>query len=372
MSTAEYLLPDEIAGAPEGVVPAEAPNRREFFAGPIVAALMVPAALLCTNAAGISFRDPDHVVGKRLALVACFCVLLVVVDVLVRAGARTRTWRPSRAAMRAVRMERWTRSRGAAVACALVGFYLSYLAYRNLKSVVPLLEPGVSYDRQLTDVDKVLFLGQHPAEVLHSLLGSGLSAHVLSGVYVSFIAFLPVSLAVALVFSKDLRGGIFYATALSLNWGVGAASYFLLPAVGPIFHAPQLFAGLDPTEVTRLQGLMLDERADFLRNPQVADATQNIAAFGSLHIAMLLTAVLAAHMLGAPRRLRIALWWLWVVSAVSTIYLGWHYVVDDIAGLAICAISLLVARELTGFAPRGLQWLRLPLPRRAHGVASAP
>lgn len=331
-----------------------------MLAGPLVAIVTLAAALLATNAAGVPFKDPDHVVGKRLTMVGCLVLLLVVLDVVVRAGRHARTFKPSRAAIASVLRERWNRHRGIAVASALVGFYVTYLAYRNLKSIVPLLRPGDSFDRQLGDLDRAFFAGHDPADLLHSLLGTGVVAEVLSVVYVIFIFFLPVSLALALVFSPDLPGGIFYATALSINWGLGAASYFMLPSVGPIFAAPAGFADLPATEASRLQGMMLDQRADFLRDPAAADAAQNIAAFASLHIAMIFTAALAAHMLGLGRRLRIGLWTLFALSAVATIYLGWHYVIDDLAGLLIAATALALARGLTGFEPRTALRLRLP------------
>ena len=43
------------------------------------------------------------------------------------------------------------------------------------------------------------------------------------------------------------------------------------------------------------------------------------------------------------------------LTTTATIYLGWHYLVDDIGGLAIGAIAVLGARALTGFerAARG-------------------
>ena len=220
------------------------------------------------------------------------------------------------------------------------------------------LRPGDSFDRQLADLERGFFGGHDPAALMHSLLGTGVVAEVLSVVYVLFIFFLPVSLALALVFSPDLPGGIFYATALSINWGLGAASYFMLPSVGPVFAAPASFAELPATEAARLQGMMLDQRADFLRDPAAADAAQNIAAFASLHISMIFTAALAAHMLGLGRRLRIGLWVVFALSAISTIYLGWHYVVDDLAGLLIALTALALACGLTGFRPRTERRLR--------------
>jgi hypothetical protein len=318
----------------------------------VVAIVTVLAAVLATQAAGVPFRDPDHVVGRRLALVGCVVALLVVLDIVVRAGWRSRKITPSRAAMRSVQRERWTRRQCAAVGIALVSFYVTYLAYRNLKSIVPLLRPDELFDRQLADLDRSLFGGNDPADLLHTLLGTGVAAEILAVVYVAFIIFVPISLAVALVFSPDRQGGIFYATALSINWGLGAASYFLLPAMGPIYAAPGGFADLPATEVSRLQGLMLDQRLEFLRDPGAADAAQNIAAFGSLHVSIIFTAAVAAHMLGLGRLLRIGLWVLFALSVIATIYLGWHYVLDDLAGLVIGVIALALARGLTGFGPR--------------------
>ncbi len=327
------------------------------MAGPVVAAVTLLTALLATHSVGVPFRDPDHVVGRRLALVACGVALLVLLDIVVRAGWRSRKLTPSRLAIRSVQRERWTRRQVAAVAIALVSFYVTYLAYRNLKSIIPLLRPDELFDAQLADFDRSLFGGNDPAGLLHTLLGTGMAAQILSIVYVVFIALVPISLAIALVFSPDRQGGIFYATAMSINWGLGIVSYFLLPAMGPIYAAPGGFADLPATEVSHLQGLMLDQRIDFLRDPAAPDAAQNIAAFGSLHVSIIFTAAVAAHMLGLGRNLRIGIWTLFALSFVATIYLGWHYVVDDVAGIVIGLTALALARRLTGFEPQ------IPKPR---------
>jgi hypothetical protein len=272
----------------------------------------------------------------------------VMLDIAIRARRRAGTRWPSRAAMRAVRRERWSPYRCVAVASALVGFYVSYLAYRNIKSVIPLLRPGELFDRQLADFDRAMFGGSDPAALLHSLLGTGVQTHVLSAIYVFFIVLLPLSLALALVFSPNLPGGLFYATALSINWPLGAATYLMLPALGPVYATPAQFAHLPASTVTELQGILLDQRLEFLRDPAVAGTAQAIAAFASLHVSMIFTAAVAAHLLGLHRRLRIGLWMLLAVSAMATVYLGWHYVVDDVAGVVIALAALALARILTG------------------------
>lgn len=332
-------------------------------AGPAVACVTLVVALIATDAAGVGFRDPDHVAAQYLVLVGFGVALMVLLDIVIRAGRRSGTLRPSRSAMSAIRRERWTRQRMTAAGAALVSFYVTYLAYRNLKAVVPLLRPGDLFDRQLADVDRSVFAGHDPAALLHTLFGTGLPTQVLSTVYVAFIVFLPLSLAVALVFTPDLPTSLFYATALSVNWLLGAGSYFLLPSLGPAYFDPAAFAALPHSEVTHLQDVLLDQRIGFLRNPATG-TPQAIAAFASLHIAMSFTAVLGAHLLGLGRRLKVALWLWLAITLASTVYLGWHYVIDDVAGLVIGATALIVARAITGFDPRGRSRTpRAPRPR---------
>jgi hypothetical protein len=327
---------------------ATAPAWRAVLAPPAVALVTLLAALVATDEAGVAFRDPDNVAAGYVLIMLFAVAALVGVDVWIRAARGTHTWRPSRQAMLRVRRERWTRHRGAAMLCALLSFYVTYLAYRNLKGVIPMLRPGDLFDADMASLDRAMFLGHEPATMLHDVLGVGLSAHVLSVLYVAFIVFLPLSLAVALVFARDLPTTLFYATALSVNWVLGAASYFAWPALGPVYARSSLFADLPHTEVTRLQQILLDDRTAWLRDPTTA-TPQAIAAFASLHIAMSFTAVVAAHLLGLGRRLKIALWAWLAVTTVATIYLGWHYVIDDLAGLVIGALALLIARALTGF-----------------------
>jgi len=344
---------------------AEAPGlqRRMVAAGPIVAVVSMVAALIATGAAGIPLRDPDHVAGRRLVLLLALVALLVALDVVVRASRRAPGLVPSRALVAQVRRERWTWRRGAIVATALVSFYASYFAYRNLKSVVPLLRPNELFDRQLADWDRVLFGGNDPAALLHTLLGTGFANHALSGAYLLLFIFIPVTLAAALVFSPNLQAGLFYASAQSLNWLLGAASYFLLPSLGPIYTDPGVFASLPVTDASKLQVLLLDQRIAFLHDPSVATA-QSIAAFASLHVSIFFTGALAAHILGLGRRWQIAAWALVALTTTSTIYLGWHYVIDDIGGALLAVMAIALARALTGFDAR--------TPRRLSTARPAP
>ena len=324
---------------------------RLVFAGPLIAVATTVAALIATGAAGVTFRDPDNVAALYVLEVGAGVALLVGIDIFLRARRLTGARWPSRAAMGAVRRERWTPRRAGIVAIAIVAFYASYLAYRNLKSVVPLLRPDDLFDAELADIDRVMFLGNDPAALLHGLFGTGASAHVISTLYIAFIVFLPLSLGVALVFAERLRTSLFYAAALGANWIIGAATYLMLPALGPIYFYPQWFSDLPYTETTYLQNLLMSDRVTFLADPATG-TPQAIAAFVSLHISISFTALLAAYLFGAGKRLKQGLW-IWLgITTVATVYLGWHYFIDDVAGLLVAVAALAVARLITGYDPR--------------------
>lgn len=354
------------APAPAALRTAPSPRWREALAGPAVAVVALVTALVATDAAGARFRDPDHVAARYFVAVGLGVVLLVVLDVFLRARRAAGGRRPSRAAMSAVRRARWTGPRMAAAGAALLSFYLTYLSYRNLKGTLPLLRPGDLFDRQLAAIDRDLFAGHDPAALLHSLVGVGVPTHVLSTVYAAFIIFLPLCLGLALVFAPDLSTSLFVATSLSLNWLLGIGSYFLLPALGPVYADPAAFAALPPSEVTRLQEMLLDHRTAYLRDPD--DGTpQAIAAFASLHIAMSITPLVAAYLLGLGRRVKAALWTWLALTTIATVYFGWHYVLDDIAGVVMGVIALVLARGLTGYdvAAARLAWRHASAPARA-------
>ena len=303
-------------------------DRRTVLAVPAVAVSTLVLAAIVTSAAGVPLRDPGDVSVKR------FTTTLVVVAIAALAD-------------RLVRGTRWTPGRAGAVLLALVSFYATYFAYRNLKSVVPLLRPGDGFDAALTDLDHDLFAGTAPATALQDLLGTG-AAPLLSDVYMFFFAYIPLALVAGLVGLRRLRAGFALVTALALNWLLAAGGYFLLPSLGPFHAEPERFAALPATAVTALQDKLVAERAAFLADPAAAGAAQSIGAFPSLHVSVYVTVALAAHVLGLPRIVRAVAWVAAALTVVSTLYFGWHYVIDDVAGAVIAVLAVLGACRLTG------------------------
>ena len=335
------------------------PPLRAYLTPPVIAVAMLVATIVVGDRYALGLRDPDGVIGTRLLLVFAMVGGFWALDVIPRGWAAARAaGRPKLQEIRAVASERWSWQRGGIVLGLIVAFYVTYLCYRNVKSYVPLARPEL-VDDDLTEMERGWF-GNDPAAILHDLLGTGLTAHVLSAVYLLFLTFVPLSVAAALVWRTDMQGGLWWLSVMSLNWVLGAASYFVLPSMGPAFVSPELFAELPRTGVTALQEVLLEHRLEFLSSPVASGGLQSIAAFASLHVSIVLSGAIVAHLLGAPRVLRYGLWVFFVMTAVATIYFGWHYIVDDIAGVVIALVSVVAGARLTGWriggdGRRGLQ-----------------
>lgn len=340
-------------GPDAGISLAEARGRGSLWARrPYLApaALAVAAAALTVAVAvaeGLPVRDPDGIFGPRFRLLVGAVLALVVIDILPRAvrraGAGSERLRQSVAA---VARERWSGRRSLLIVAGILSFYVTYVSYRNLKSFLPFLRDQ-DLDAPLLSWERGLF-GQDPATLLQDLLGTGVAAHVLSSVYLIFLAFVPISLCAALVWSSDMVSGFWYAMALGINWLLGVASYYILPALGPVFVAPEIVGGLSETGVVQLQQTLVESRADVLRNPWGTPEVQSIAAFASLHVSIIFSAALIAHLMGLARGVRVSLWLFLALTILSTVYFGWHYVIDDVAGLVMGAAAVYLGGLATG------------------------
>src|SRR5215212_4606528 len=320
---------------------------RAYSMAVVVALVTVVAAVVGAVVLGVPLRDPDGFLGPTYVRLPLIGGLLLALDVVPRA-----VWRPGsvRAVPRRIveiARERWPWRRLRPALIGLAAFYVTYVGYRNLKHYLVFLRPQLM-DRQLEEVDQALTGGTPPAEFLHDLLGTGVAAHVLSWVYLAFLIFVPASLALALVSRGRSREASWYVTALCFNWTLGTASYYVLPSRGPVYAEPELFWGLPETGTSQLQDSLLISRWIVLTDPQGTDRIQSIAAFASLHVSIIFTAALIAQLALRSIAVRTLLWTFFALTVTATIYFGWHYLVDDIAGLAIGGVAVLLAAWGTG------------------------
>lgn len=324
------------------------PSRPPAYALAVGLAVASSALAVTTSVKlDLPIRDPDGIAGPAYVRLPGIVLAFFVADVVPRALLRARGVRGFRPALVGVVGERWNLRRTVLVVVGLASFYATYVSYRNLKSALPFVRDRL-YDGALLDLDRAMAFGADPSTVLHDVLGTGFAAYLLSAVYLLFLAFVPLTLGAALVWARTALVGAFYVTALSLNWLLGTASYYLVPSLGPVFVRPELFADLPRTGVTALQESLLETRLEVLADPSTATTIQGIAGFASLHVSIIFTGALVAHRLGLHRVVRWTMWLFLVLTMLSTVYFGWHYVIDDVGGLAIGGFAVWLAWRATG------------------------
>ena len=241
----------------------------------------------------------------------------------------------------------------------LVSFYITYVCYRNLKSFLPFIMGEDKYDRELHLVDRALMFGHEPATILHTIFGTGFSAHILSTIYLWFLPLVPLALAAWLVWSRNITFGYWFATSQCLAWSLGTASYYALPTLGPGFQYSYLYADLPDTGSSALMESLFYGRKGVIRDG-AEGAVQSVAGFASLHVAITLLVALMVQYTLRNKVLHIVFWTNFAITVVATLYFGWHYIADDLAGVVIALFSF----WLGGLAS-GQKFDR-------HGLASHP
>lgn len=310
------------------------------------AAVIGAATLLASLALGRPVADPEgSFLGPSWVRLPVLCATAIVVDLLPRALWQGRL-HPARvlAAARERLRTHWTRGRLLLVTVGISGFYVVYVAYRNLKSLLPLVR-DVKYDSELWRLDRAVFLGHDPATVLQDLLGRELTAHVLSTVYLTYIPLVAILVTVWLVWSRSLGHGWWFVTAQGVAWTLGALSYYALPTLGPGIMYPWLTSDLTPNGTSDLMDSLVRSRHGFLWGD---GDYQGVAGFASLHTAIaLLWALMARHTVRG-RLVQRLFWANFALTVVATLYFGWHYLADDVAGALIAVVAFRVGAWATG------------------------
>jgi hypothetical protein len=322
--------------------------RRAYALLVAIAVAMGIAAVSTAVWLGEGLKDPDGSLGPSYVRLPLMVLGAFLLDVVPRSVWRSRSHLGTFGTeARSLIREHWTRERITLVVVGLLSFYLTYVSYRNLKNFVPRVNRS-NHDLLLHNIDKALMFGHEPAVVLHQLLGETYAAHVLAFVYLLFLPVSPLSLVVYLVWSRNLGHGYWYATAQCLAWLLGTVSYYLLPTTGPNFAFVFLYRDLDPTSVTAMQDSLYYSRIDVLWEPGTTDSIQSVAGFASLHVGIILTLALVTHFTVRNVWFRGAMWVYFGLTVVSTLYFGWHYIADDVAGAFIAVVSVWVAGRATG------------------------
>src|SRR4051794_23897480 len=297
-----------------------------------------------------SFLGPSYI---RLPILLLGALLLDLLPLTIY-----NSWRAPKAIPSVVRNRlrtHWNKERITLVTLGIVCFYVVYVTYRNIKSFLPFVIQ-TKYDRELHLLDHALLFGHDPATILHTVLGTGIAAHVLSYVYLWFLPMVPLVVTAWVVWVRNLSYGYWFVTSQCLAWTLGTISYYALPTLGPGFRYVYLYPDLPTTPSGRLMASLADTRHNVITG-SVEGAVQSVAGFASLHCGITLLVALMVQYTINIRWLRIAVWVNFCVTATATLYFGWHYIADDIAGILIALVSFYVGGLASGqkFEGRGLR-----------------
>jgi membrane-associated phospholipid phosphatase len=207
-------------------------------------------------------------------------------------------------------------------------FAIVYLCYRALRGALPALVDG-GHEAALVRAD-IALLGSSPAWSLEAIHAPWLT-ELLSYAYATMF-FLP--LAVLLVLHARRRDGELREVALSLQLAfyLGFTIFLLVPA-----RSPDIVYAFAP----------LEGHGFYERSMAAWRTLQAVTydAFPSMHTAISTLAIVQAVRLRMP---------IWVVMLpvvlllqLATLYLRQHYFVDLIAGWAVAAVAIVLARGLT-------------------------
>lgn len=227
-----------------------------------------------------------------------------------------------------------SRRRDVAV-CVLVG--LAYMAAYEMPNDDPeQLRRRVRIDYPVR-IDRLLGLGTPPTLRLQRLLSAPGEPRPIEKVLVwcHWIWFAVPHGTVAYFL---LRRRERFGRAAALTYAVfdlGAVVYWVLPTAPPWYAASR--GRLEDVEHTRVRRMMIEYGEQFWKHrwgPLYSLLGGNpLAAMPSLHFA---TSVNAAHLLSEVGRVHGAIGWTYALTlGLALVYLGEHYVVDLIAGLAL-------------------------------------
>jgi membrane-associated phospholipid phosphatase len=211
--------------------------------------------------------------------------------------------------------------------------------YKELSYLIPLIHPR-DFDVELAAIDHRLF-GVHPTVWLERFTWPALT-EVLQLAYATYY-FLPIILGAVLWRKQWFEPFRFWVFVIVLGFYVSYLGYIAVPATGPRF-LPEIKAA----QTMPLTGVWL-----FHGLRETLDRAEGITrdCFPSGHTELTLLVLYFAH-----RFHRRTFWMMLPVGSAliaATVYLRYHYVIDVLAGAAIAAIVILIARPLYRLLAQG-------------------
>lgn len=209
--------------------------------------------------------------------------------------------------------------------------------YTHIKAGVLLAD---TWDTNLHQWDLWLFAGHDPVLLTRSLIPE-FCYPLFHRIYVALNPMMMGSILWLVLAGRRARARRLTA-ALYLGYFIGVLAYHALPAYGPAYA----IAGNDSQQICvathQLQQLLLERVQEVQAKPSstVLWPWVYIAAFPSLHVSHVL--IIAWYFRYSRIGLGITGAFA-ILSTISTVLFGWHYVVDWFGGIAVAGLAIWMA-----------------------------
>lgn len=212
---------------------------------------------------------------------------------------------------------------------------LMFVVFINLKHIVPRVNPFL-FDSWIADIELKMFGGRLSGEVLVEALGVKM-APFFSTIYTVWYAYLAFAIFVMIFQRKPIFADEFAASFVFM-WLLGIAIVLVFPTWGPCFSLPERFAMLPETGVTRLQEQLWQHKQFIDQHPGSPKGVFMISGFPSLHLAAVI--LCSWYLQRISPKLAVPSWVFTVLTMLSTLYFGWHYVIDDIGAVVLAVFVI--------------------------------
>jgi hypothetical protein len=279
---------------------------------------------------GVGYYSLPPVFGYT-KMFACLLTLIVGLYVFWHVIALRGTANPTRTLIQKFQPNRdlaWSAGIGLSLAM------LQFAALTWAKPTVPMVA-GFWADPLLARADAALF-GTDPWRLLHAIFGP--RNLLIDTIYSMWFPVVLGVLFFTFISRSPIKSRLIVAYFLTI--AIGILIQFALPSGGPIFYGrlgfenrfAELTAAIPPSAM-KGSGYLWGCHLGF----RECMAGWGISAWPSMHVALATWAVVAV---AALRRslFPIAIGW-WAMIFIGSIYLGWHYVLDGVAGALIVAMA---------------------------------
>jgi membrane-associated phospholipid phosphatase len=223
-----------------------------------------------------------------------------------------------------------------------VAIVVMFVEFGMLKNLIPHINSSV-HDGTFAAVDRAICGGVLCSQALHSVFGT--STSTVETISEHYFWYYPYMSLVGFIFvvgaSRELAQEYLF-TFVSL-FLIGTLVIYLGPTWGPVYFEPSLFDFMKDSQLARLQQSLWRMKLTLDVDPHNREAIFMISGFPSLHIA-----VVTAGSMYLARISRWLAWGSWVFVALtvnSTLYLGWHYLLDDVGAVVLVLVCILLARK---------------------------